>query len=118
MVKRLTFLQDEKAAGDGCNIGILMLPLCCWYLYTASEPVGELDDAARLCYVIKRIAPTILMQWFCFEVMATYRAATTKAGTCPAPWEAQDRAGVGKPTPTGIDVMNPPFHALWFRGEC
>jgi len=113
--RKLTFLEDEKAASAGAFVGMFGLPLLTYMLYNAMEPTGDLDPPGKLCYVIMRIAPTILMQWFVYEFMATYRAAMTKQGKCPAPWEAQDRAAIGQPTPTGIDAMNPPFHALWFR---
>lgn len=31
------------------------------------------------------------------------------------PWEPAGRIGSGKPTPEGIDAMNPSFYALWDR---
>lgn len=91
------------------------MPFCVWGLYSAMQPTGELDDAAKLCYVVKRLGPSILMQWFLFEAMAKIRIAKAKAGKCPMPWEPAGRLGPGRPTPEGIDALNPTFYALWDR---
>lgn len=111
----LECVREEKASGDGAFIGMVGLPLCVWGFYSMMEPTGELDDAANFFYVVRRIGPTIMMQWFLFEAMAKLRIAKTKAGLCPFPWEPTGRVGSGKPTPEGIDAMNPTFYALWDR---
>jgi hypothetical protein len=105
----------EKHAGNGAFLGLFLLPLFAWGLYTIMEAPGTLGDAARLCYVLKRIAPSIMMQWIIFETMATMRIANSKAGKFPFPWEPEARTGPGKPTLEGIDALNPPFYALYFR---
>jgi len=111
----LECVQQEKAAGDGAFFGMFLLPLCVWGLYSMMEPTGELDEPASLCYVVKRIGPSILMQWCLLEAMAKVRIAKARAGKCPMPWEPDGRLGTGKPTPEGIDAMDPPFYALWNR---
>lgn len=115
MSYKLECVQQEKAAGDGAFLGMAGLPLCVWGLYSLMEPTGNLDDAANLCYVVKRMGPTIMMQWFLFEAMAKIRIAKARAGRCPMPWEPAGRLGTGKATPEGIDAMNPTFYALWDR---
>jgi len=112
---QIEMVVGEKHAGNGANLGLVVLPLCTWALYKIMTDPGQLDDAARLCYVVKRIAPSMMMQWLVFEVMATMRIANTKAGNFPSPWEPELRAGPGKPTPEGIDALNPSFYALYFR---
>lgn len=115
MKYKLECVQNEKAAGDGAALGLILLPLCTWGLYKCMEPTGELDGPAKLAYVVAHIGPTILMQWFLFEAMAKIRIAKAKAGKCPHPWEPDGRLGGGKPTPEGIDALNPSFYALWNR---
>jgi hypothetical protein len=105
----------EKHAGNGAFLGLFLLPLFTWGLYKSMAVPGELDDAARLCYVLKRIAPSIMMQWLIYEAFATMRIANSKAGNFPFPWEPEARVGPGKPTLEGIDALNPPFYALYFR---
>lgn len=115
MKYKLECVQDEKAASTGAILGMVALPFCVWGLYQAMKPTGELDDAAKLSYVMKSIGPTIFMQWALFEIMAKVRIAKAKAGKCPHPWEPDGRLGGGKTTPEGIDALNPPFYALWIR---
>eukprot|EP00930_Biecheleria_cincta_P102649 TRINITY_DN94444_c0_g1_i1.p1 TRINITY_DN94444_c0_g1~~TRINITY_DN94444_c0_g1_i1.p1 ORF type:complete len:284 (-),score=47.55 TRINITY_DN94444_c0_g1_i1:36-887(-) len=115
MKHKLECVQDEKAANKGAILGMFALPFCIWGLYSLMQPTGELDDAAKLCYVLKSIGPTVFMQWFLFETMAKIRIAKVKAGKCPHPWEPDGRLGGGKPTPEGIDALNPSFYALWVR---
>ena len=50
-------VTSEKYAGNDDNLGLILLPFCTWGLYTIMAAPGDLNDAARLCYVLKRIAP-------------------------------------------------------------
>lgn len=116
MKYKLETVQGEKAAGDGSFLGMAGLPLGVWIIYSfCLSPPGELDDAAKLCYVVKRLGPTVFVQWALYETMAKIRIAKAKPGKCPHPWEPKNRPGGGKPEPTGIDALNPSFYALWDR---
>lgn len=115
MKYKLECVQDEKASNTGAIIGMTALPFAVWAIYSLMKPTGELDDAAKLCYVVKSIGPTVFMQWMLYEIMAKIRIAKAKAGKCPHPWEPDGRLGGGKATPEGIDALNPTFHALWIR---
>lgn len=84
MKYKLECAQDEKAANTGAVLGMVALPFCVWALYKAMTPTGELDDAAKLSYVMKSIGPTIFMQWALFEIMAKIRIAKAKAGKMPS----------------------------------
>eukprot|EP00929_Paragymnodinium_shiwhaense_P090213 TRINITY_DN5038_c0_g1_i1.p1 TRINITY_DN5038_c0_g1~~TRINITY_DN5038_c0_g1_i1.p1 ORF type:complete len:275 (-),score=47.06 TRINITY_DN5038_c0_g1_i1:317-1141(-) len=116
MKYRLEAVQEEKAAGDGSFFGMVGLPLGVWLMYSyCMSPPGEMDDAAKLCYVVKRIGPTVFVQWAHYEIMAKTRIALARLGRAPHPWEPIGRLGGGKPEPMGLDALNPSFYALWDR---
>lgn len=114
----LETVQGESASNVGAMFGMVALPLAVWGLYSLMadpDPAGIMTDPDKLCYVVRRIGPTVFVQWALYEIMAKLRIAKAKAGECPHPWEPDGRLGGGKPTPEGIDALNPTFHALWIR---